>query len=104
MNQPQPPAPAPSPLTPAEIEQLFQANVQQINLMKVAAGSMVKGLLMELERNNRNTYICLREAAPNGHVVFYDFVQGDRTLVGRIARALGFKTVTDSKLEVRGGA
>ena len=104
MNQPRPPAPAQPPLTPAEIEQLFQENIQQINLMKVAAGSMVKGLLMELERNNRNTYIRLREAAPNGHVVFYAFVQGDKTLVGRIARALGFKTVTDTKLEVRGGA
>ena len=104
MNQPQPPAPPNLPMTPAEIEQLFQANVAQINLMKVAAGSMVKGLLMELERNNRNTYIRLREAVPNGHVVLYDFVQGDKSLVGRIARALGFKTVTESKLEVRGGA
>ncbi len=104
MNQPQPPAPAKPPLTPAEIEQLFQENIVQINLMYVAAGSIVKGLLMELERTNRNTYIRLREAAPNGHVVFYDFVQGDKTLIGRIARALGFKTVTDSKLEVRGGA
>jgi len=104
MSNPISPAPAKPPLTPAEIEQLFQANIAQINLMYVAAGSMVKGLLMELERNNRNTYIRLREAAPNGHVVFYDFVQGDKTLVGRIARALGFKMVTESKLEVRGGA
>ncbi len=91
-------------LTEAEKEQLFQANVAQINLMYVAAGSMVKGLIMELERNNRNTYIRLRDAEPNGHVVFYDFVAGDRTLVGRIARALGFKSVTDSKLEIRRAA
>ncbi|NUO82390.1 hypothetical protein HUU05_20130 [candidate division KSB1 bacterium] len=92
------------PLTEAEKEQLFQANVEQINLMSIPAGSMVKGLLMELERNNRNTYIRLRDAEPSGHVVFYDFVEGDRTLVGRIARALGFKSVTDTKLEIRRAA
>lgn len=88
-------------LTPDEIEQLFAANVEQINQMYVAAGSMVKGLIMELARDNRNTYIKLRDAVPNGHVVYYDFVQGDKTLVFRVARALGFKEVTESKLEVR---
>ena len=85
----------------AEIEELFQHNVQQIDRMNVAAGSMVKGLIMELERKNRGTYIRLRNPAPGGHTVEYDFVSGDRSLVGRVARALGFRSVTDSLLEVR---
>lgn len=88
-------------LTQTEKDQLFEANLRQIDQMYVAAGSMVKGLLMELERDDRNTYIRLRDAAPNGHMVYYDFVQGDKTLVFRIARALSFKEVTESKLEVR---
>jgi hypothetical protein len=85
----------------AEIEELFQHNVLQIDKMNVAAGSVVKGLIMELERKNRDTYICLRNPAPGGHTVEYDFVSGNRSLVRRIAHALGFQTVTDSLLEVR---
>ena len=85
----------------AEIDELFQHNVLQIDQMNVAAGSVVKGLIMELERKNRDTYIRLRNAAPGGHTVEYDFVSGDRRLVRRIARALGFQAVTDSLLEVR---
>lgn len=90
-------------MTDQEIEQLFNQNVEQINQMNVAAGSMVKGLIMELERGARKTYIRLGKPTPGGHRVEYEFVQGDRTLVGRVARALGFKTVTESVLEVRGG-
>jgi hypothetical protein len=83
------------------IEALFEENIQQIHRMNVAAGSMVKGLIMELERAGRNTYIRLFDAQRDGHVVHYEFVQGDRSLVGRLARSLGFAEVTDSRLEVR---
>ncbi len=88
-------------LTDEEKEKLFQDNVVEINKMNVAAGSMVKGLIMELKRGDRNTYIKLRDAEENGHVVYYDFVQGDKSLVSKIAKALGFKSVTESRLEVR---
>ena len=86
-------------LTPQEIEELFHHNIMQINKMNIAAGSMVKGLIMELERGDRNTYIKLRDA--HEHLVYYDFVQGDETLIRRIATALGFKAVSESILEVR---
>jgi hypothetical protein len=95
--------PATRGLPPADLDALFEHNVQQIHVMNVAAGSMVKGLIMELERNDRNTYVRLRNASPNGHAVEYDFLQGDRTLVGRLGRALGFAAVTDNRLEVRHG-
>lgn len=88
-------------LTATEIEALFEANVQELNTMNVAAGSMVKGLIMELERGGRNTYLRLRDAVPGGHVIHYDFVQGAPDLVLRVAQALGFKEATASKLEVR---
>jgi N-acetyl-anhydromuramyl-L-alanine amidase AmpD len=88
-------------LTDAEIDQLFRHNASQIHEMNIAAGSMVKGLIMELERGERKTYIKLSNPAADGHIVEYEFLQGDRTLVPRIARALGFKTVTESRLEVR---
>lgn len=87
-------------MTKEEITDLFNHNVQELNKMHIAAGSMVKGLIMELERKNRNTYIRLREAEDRGHVVFYDFKEGDIGLVKRIALALGFKQVTPTKLEV----
>jgi len=84
-----------------ELEQLFQHNIRQIHSMDVSAGSLVKGLLMELER--RDTYIRLHHAWAGGHRVSYDFVQGVKRDVARVARALGFQTVTDSVLEVRRG-
>ncbi len=87
-------------LTREQIEQLFRENMEQINKMNVSAGSMVKGLLMELERAGRKTYLRLRDPEPDGHVVYYDLVQGDKNLVFRIARALGFMSVTENRLEV----
>lgn len=85
----------------ADIAKLFQGNVVAINAMNVAAGSMVKGLIMELQRNNRATYIRLRNPVAGGHAIEYDFVEGDPGLVERIARALGFQAVTPTRLEVR---
>ncbi len=82
---------------------LFAHNIEQIRQMNIAAGSMVKGLIMELERGARDTFIRLRDPDPGGHGVSYDFVRGDRSLVGKIARALGFALVTDDRLEVRRG-
>ena len=90
-------------MTDQEIEALFEHNAQQINQMHVSAGSVVSALISELERNGRNTYIKLRNPVPRGHTVEYEFVQGDKTLIARAARVLGFKSVTDSRLEVRGG-
>ena len=82
---------------------LFENNVQQLNKMHVPAGSMVKGLIMELKGNTPPTYIKLKDAVNNGHSVSYEFVEGDNGLVFRIANALGFKSVTENKLEVRNG-
>ncbi len=84
-----------------ERNKLFENNILEINKMYVPAGSMVKNLIMELERDNRNTYIKLRNAAANGHLVHYDFVEGDSSLVINIANALGFKNATSELLEVR---
>jgi hypothetical protein len=88
-------------MTAEEVENLFKSNVLEINKMHVPAGSMVKALIMELERDNRNTYIKLYDAAVNGHSVKYDFIEGNKNLIVSIANALGFKTVTDDLLEVR---
>jgi len=93
----------PTPAIPSEIDldDLFEQNIIQINNMNISAGSMVKGLIMELDRGERNTNIKLKNAFPESHIVNYEFVKGDAGLVYRIAYALGFKTVTDSLLEVR---
>ena len=90
-------------MTPEENDELWAHNVEEFGKMAVGAGAMIKGLLRELERKQRNTYIRLRDAVLDGHRVEYDFVEGDRALVAKYARALGFKTVTDSILEVAGG-
>ena len=88
-------------LSDSEIQQLFEQNAATLNQMNVAAGSMIKGLIMELERNGRATYIRLKNPVQGGHVVEYELVQGDAGLVGRIGRALGLLEVTESRLEVR---
>lgn len=95
------PEQTPAPPTDVDTDELFEHNIQQINVMNVAAGSMVKGLIMELERGDRDTYIRLRDAVAGGHKVNYDFIKGDPGLVFRIAHAFGFKTVTNDTLEVR---
>ena len=89
-------------LTPEEIEVLFTHNMNELNKMNVAAGSMIKGLLMELERKNRNTYIRLKDPVTKGHSVSYTFLEGDKSLICKLARAFGYKQCTDSLLEVRG--
>jgi hypothetical protein len=96
----QPPARVGRPtMNKQKVEELFHHNMGQIDKMYVPAGSMVKGLIMELDR--RDTYIRLFDAVPDGHVVHYEFVQGVRNLVEWIGRAFGFKTVSDSVLQVR---
>ncbi len=94
-------APSARRLSEVEIEALFKANTAELNKMNVSAGSMVKGLIMELERDGRATYIRLSDAAPGGHRIAYKMEQGDSSLVARIAKALGFKSVTATRLEVR---
>ena len=49
-------------LTREEIDELFLHNIQEINRMNIAAGSLVKALIMELER--RNIYFKLNQAPP----------------------------------------
>jgi N-acetyl-anhydromuramyl-L-alanine amidase AmpD len=88
-------------LTEDDINKLFEQNMKELNKMYVPAGSMIKGLIMELARNESKTYIKLKDAKKNGHIVYYDFIQGDPGLVYRIGLALGLKTVTEDKLEVR---
>ncbi|RPI72064.1 MAG: N-acetylmuramoyl-L-alanine amidase [Ignavibacteriales bacterium] len=87
-------------LSTDEINSLFQDNLAQFSIMNRAAGNMVKGLLWELQDSGRNTYIRLRNAQPNGHIVFYDLVQGNPGLVPLAAQSLGFKSWNLNKLEV----
>ena len=84
-----------------DINKLFVHNMEELNKMYVPAGSMIKGLIMELASNERNTFIKLRNAESGGHIVYYEFIQGDPGLVYRIGSALGLKEVTKDRLEVR---
>ncbi|HWO89927.1 MAG TPA: N-acetylmuramoyl-L-alanine amidase [Gemmatimonadales bacterium] len=87
-----------TPLTDVEVEALFTRNMRRLDRMSVAAGSLVKTLLMELER--RDVYLKLATPAPGGRSVGYDVVQGDRDEVIHLGRALGFMRVTEQELEV----
>lgn len=86
-----------------EIDGLFDHNYKELDKMNVAAGSMVKGLIMELQRDERATYIKLRDAEVDGHTIYYDFIQGSKDLTKRLGNALGFKKITEDMLEVRYG-
>ena len=87
-------------MTPEMLDQLFENNAKELNQMDIAAGSLVKALLLELERGNRHAYIRLRNPVKDGHTIEYDLVEGDPAVVKRLARVLGFKSATDSTLEV----
>ena len=80
---------------------LNKANLEQIDKLHPGAFYLVKSLLWECQRKERDTFLRLRDAAPDGHVVHYEVVHGDPQLVVRLAKALGFKNVTESVLEVR---
>jgi hypothetical protein len=88
-----------TPLTVVERDALFTRNARRLDRMHVAAGSVVKTLLMELER--RHVYLKLETPAPDAHAIGYAVAQGDAGDVARVARALGFKRVTDRLLAVR---
>ncbi len=90
-------------MTDQEIQALLTHNAGQINEMDVAAGSVVKSMIVVLESHGRDTYIRLKDPVPGGHIVHYEFVEGDETLIKRAGDHLGFKNVTESLLEVRSG-
>jgi hypothetical protein len=69
----------------AERETLFTWNARQLNRMHLAAGSVVKTLLMELER--RHVYLRLNPTSPGSHRAKYELVQRRRTAATRISRA-----------------
>jgi hypothetical protein len=87
-------------MTADQIQKLFQENTAQFSGMADAAGAMVKGLLWELQDDNRNTYIRLHDAVNQSRVVFYDMVQGDANLIPLAAQSLGFKSWANNRLEV----
>ena len=88
-------------LTDDELQRLYASNVEQIIALSVAAGSVVNGLIMELER--RDTYIRLYYAERDGHRVEYEFLSGDEELVKRLAAALGIECLGESVLQVSHG-
>lgn len=101
MNIPTTGGHTPGQLSKEQIEALFDQNMLEINKMNIAAGSMIKGIIIELERDGRNTYIRLYNAVKDGHQVNYEFLEGDLTLLPRLAKALGLKQCTEDLLEVR---
>ena len=87
-----------TPLTVVERDALFTSNARRLDRMDTAAGSLVKNLLMELER--RRTYLELDTPQTGSHKIDYDMLEGDRDKLVRIAKALGFKRITETELEV----
>jgi len=84
-----------------ERESLFAANLGEVMRLSVGAGSLVKGLLMELER--RGVFIRLVGADPGGRRVAYEVVAGNKDLIRRLAAAMGFQRRSDQVLQVNHG-
>ena len=82
-----------------QAEALFASNIEQIKKLATGAGSLVKGFIMELER--QNTFIRLADAEDGGHKLGYELVSGSKSMLKRIANALGIERVTESQIEVR---
>jgi hypothetical protein len=89
------------PLTQEEIEALFTHNARRLDLMSTGAGSLIATLVHELER--RKTYLEFLTPEPGQYAIEYEVAQGNGQEVSKVARALGFKRVTDRVLEVRHG-
>ncbi|MFC1640169.1 N-acetylmuramoyl-L-alanine amidase [Gemmatimonadota bacterium] len=98
---PKAPQPQAIHLSDQEMDRVFEGNMRLIGKMAVGAGSMVKGLIMELER--RDTYIRLHSVETGGHKVRYHLLVGKEGLVKRLAAALGLQHVTPSTLLVPNG-
>ena len=90
-------------ISQAEIEALFEHNIKEILKLDLIAGTLIKQLILELEKEGRDTYIRLSNALEGGFEVEYEMVSGDPELVIRVARALGYETFTNSKLGVYQG-
>lgn len=81
----------------AEIKALFAANIQQLNKLNIAAGSMVKTLLQSAE--NSQVYLELSDPEEGGHSIGYRLVEGDERVVSALADYLGL-TLAGNRIEV----
>ena len=86
-------------MTEEQKNQLFNHNMEELNKLNVAAGSMIKALLIGIESNG-STYIRLSNAQQSGNKVDYAYMEGDETMVEKIGRALGL-VVSVTSLEVK---
>lgn len=86
-----------TPFTPHELTVHRVMNDLALEKMDVAAGSLLKTLLQELAR--REVYLTVYPR--DSHLVRYQVKRGDPGKVAPLARALGFKNVTEEFLEVR---
>ncbi len=86
-------------LSKKEKKELFMWNAEQRNEMEIGAGSLVGALIDELVKN-AETFIRLENPEPDGYTCNYTLLQGKQNFIAPIGIALGFKKVTDKKLEV----
>lgn len=86
-------------LTTEQKKDLFMWNAEQRNKMDIGAGSLVGALIDELARNTE-TYIRIENPAPNGFTCDYILVEGRKDIIAPLGKALGFKEITDKRLEV----
>jgi len=89
----------PPEMTEREIEDLFDANMLVIDELDIEAGSMIKAVILGIEKNGP-AYIRLKDPVVGGRKVSFEHVQGDETLVGRVGRSLGL-ICAPGTLEVR---
>ncbi len=83
-----------------DIQKLHESNILEMMKLERSAGSLVKGLMWELQADGRGTYIRLVDADKNGFSVKYELVAGNPYLVKVVAQSLGFKSWEGNRLEV----
>ena len=86
-------------MTEEQRNQLFVHNMNELDKLNTASGSMIKAFVLGIESNSQ-TYIRLNNAVQGGHRVEYVYVEGDESMIDRIGRALGL-IITVTTLEVR---
>lgn len=85
-------------MTQQEINQLYEHNIHQIEQMDVAAGSMVKNLILKAERNDVG-YVKLSSA--NGHTAHYEIIEGTVENWSIVSSSLGL-TMLHGVIQVPG--
>ncbi len=86
-------------MTLQELDELYENNIKEINKLNTYSKMIIKALLQGITTNGQ-AYIRLSGAIEGGNKVNYTHIEGEKTFIVTIAKAIGL-TVNDTTLETQ---